>query len=111
MADENAKMIFLLVLVMLGMFAAETEAFKGKCYFQCMVGCAARRPGKRAFICPVICLPKCLFCRVSLDNASNDYCKFGCAMSNCIKNSTPRDPREDEVEHCVNSYCANKCVS
>ncbi|KAI3926432.1 hypothetical protein MKX01_032620 [Papaver californicum] len=100
MEGKNLKMISLMVIVLLGMLAGKSSAF-GECYAQCLIDCATDGKG---FLCPFICLKKCI-----IGATPNYYCNFGCAVSNCIKKSTPQVPRADEVEHCVNSYCHNKC--
>lgn len=97
---KNLKMISLMVIVLLGLFVGKSSAF-GECYGQCVIDCFAAGRGAK---CPFVCLKKCI-----VDVTPNYYCNFGCSVSNCIKKSTPQDPRVDQVEHCVNSYCDNKC--
>ncbi|KAI3850128.1 hypothetical protein MKW92_036047 [Papaver armeniacum] len=103
MEGKILKMISLMVILLLGLFVGKSSAF-GECYGQCVIDCFAHGSGAKSLKCPFVCLKKC-----TIDVTPNDYCNFGCAVSNCIKKSTPQDLRVDEVEHCVNSYCDNKC--
>ncbi|KAI3851024.1 hypothetical protein MKX03_014449 [Papaver bracteatum] len=107
---KNVKMISLMVIVMLGMFVEESSAwdFDKTCYVKCLAGCAWNRTGDEIYQCPFICVPKCWISGTS-PNSYNFYCQYGCAISKCLKKSTPKDPRGEEVEHCVNSYCGDKC--
>ncbi|KAI3919421.1 hypothetical protein MKW92_012357 [Papaver armeniacum] len=61
------------------------------------------------------CLKTCIFpwsapTEKIVATTEDHYCKFGCAALNCIKGSTPKDPRGHQVERCVNSFCGNKCT-
>ncbi|KAI3852603.1 hypothetical protein MKX03_025701 [Papaver bracteatum] len=105
MEGKNLKMISLMVIVFLGLFVGKSSAF-GECYGQCLIDCSSDGSGIKIARCPFVCLTKCM-----VDATPNYYCKFGCAVSNCIKKSTPQDARVDQVEHCVNSYCDNKCTN
>ncbi|MCL7043877.1 hypothetical protein MKW94_001241 [Papaver nudicaule] len=115
MEAKNVKVISLIVIVMLGMFSAKSVALSEMCYVGCLVQCGFthRQDHKAMFQCPLSCLEKCIFpwSPTSETSTYNHYCKFGCAASNCIKKSTPKDPRGDEVERCVNSFCHNICTN
>ncbi|KAI3919418.1 hypothetical protein MKW92_012354 [Papaver armeniacum] len=62
------------------------------------------------------CLKTCMLLwstpteKIDASTTQDRYCKFGCAALNCIKESTPKDPRGHQVERCVNSLCSNKCT-
>ncbi|KAI3918150.1 hypothetical protein MKX01_041470 [Papaver californicum] len=88
-----------MVIVMLGMFVGKSSAFSKECYVGCLLQCAL------TLASPFTCLKKCIFMGIPLNeiNSHNHFCKLGCATSNCLKKSTPQDPRGEEVEHCVNS--------
>ncbi|KAI3965727.1 hypothetical protein MKX01_010684 [Papaver californicum] len=101
---------------MLGMFAEKNSPFSEMCYVGCLVQCGFthRHDHKAMFQCPLSCLRKCIFQWTPTDEVTtthHNYCKFGCAASSCIKKSTPKDPRGDEVERCDNSFCRNKCTN
>ncbi|KAI3991841.1 hypothetical protein MKX01_012786 [Papaver californicum] len=108
MEGKNLKMISLMVIVLLGLLAGKSSAFDTECYVQCLIDCSTDGSAASAFKCPFVCLKKCNFEATPNSSNTNYYYNFGCAVSNCIKKSTPQVPRADEVEHCVNSYCDNK---
>ncbi|MCL7033410.1 hypothetical protein MKW94_016704 [Papaver nudicaule] len=112
MEGKNMKVISLVLIVMFGMFVGKSAAFDKVCYVGCLAKCAITHPGDKMLICPVKCLGKCIFALApNTVTTQNDYCKFGCAVSNCVKNSTTEDTRGDEVEYCVNSRCGNMCIN
>ncbi|MCL7051109.1 hypothetical protein MKW94_021595 [Papaver nudicaule] len=118
MEAKNMKVISLMVIVMLGMFAEKSSAFSEVCYVGCLVQCGFthRHDHKAIFRCPLSCLGKCIFewkspTGETSTTTHNHYCKLGCAASNCIKKSTLKDPRGYEVERCVNSFCHNQCTN
>ncbi|KAI3905505.1 hypothetical protein MKX01_032621 [Papaver californicum] len=108
MEAKNVKIVSLMVIVMLGMFVEKSSAFDKTCFVGCLVKCALRHP---SFTCPLICVAKCIFHGTPSNKIESlgDFCKLGCATTKCISQSTPQNPRGDQVEHCVNSYCANIC--
>ncbi|MCL7040590.1 hypothetical protein MKW94_018231 [Papaver nudicaule] len=113
MEGKNVKMISLMVIVMLGMFVGRSSAFSKDCFVGCFVQCAITHPDKHILECPFTCLKKCIFEGTPANKIESHghYCKLGCAATNCINKSTPQDPRGDQVEHCVNSYCTKKCTN
>ncbi|KAI3930304.1 hypothetical protein MKW92_011546 [Papaver armeniacum] len=117
MEGKNVKVISLMVIVMFGMFVGRSSAFSKDCFVGCMVACAVTHPNKSMFVCPFTCLKKCIFRSDDpdpsnkIESPGDRYCKLGCATANCISKSTPQNPRGDQVEHCVNSYCAKKCTN
>ncbi|KAI3881188.1 hypothetical protein MKX03_002362 [Papaver bracteatum] len=114
MERKNVKIISLMVIVMLGMFVGKSSAFSKDCFVGCLVTCAVTHPNKHILECPFTCLKKCIFKKGpsnKIESLGDHYCKLGCATANCISKSTPQDPRGDQVEHCVNSYCAKKCTN
>ncbi|KAI3864917.1 hypothetical protein MKW92_048033 [Papaver armeniacum] len=114
MERKNVKVISLMVIVMFGMFVERSTAFSKGCFVGCLVICAVTHPNKHMLFCPFTCLKKCIFKKSpsnKIESLGDQYCKLGCAASNCISKSTPQNPRGDQVEHCVNSYCAQKCTN
>ncbi|KAI3985475.1 hypothetical protein MKX01_033789 [Papaver californicum] len=113
MEGKNVRMISLMVIVMLSMFVGKSSAFRKECYVGCLLQCALTHPDKGILACPFTCLKKCIFMGIPLSEikSHNHFCKLGCAASNCLKKSTPQDPRGEEVERCVQSYCNNKCIN
>ncbi|KAI3988665.1 hypothetical protein MKX01_027029 [Papaver californicum] len=102
MEAKNVKVISLMVIVMLGMLAEKSSAFSEMCYVGCLVQCV---------LLIVMVTRLCFNAHCDVTITHDSYCKFGCAASSCIKKSTPKDPRGDEVERCVNSFCRNKCTN
>ncbi|KAI3852613.1 hypothetical protein MKX03_025711 [Papaver bracteatum] len=125
MEAKNVKVISLMVIVMLGSFAEKSLAqsaftFTEICYVGCLVRCGITHRHDREAIflqCPMDCLKECIFPwstptdKIAATSQEDHYCKFGCAALNCIKGSTPKDPRGYQVERCVNSFCSNKCTN
>ncbi|KAI3873223.1 hypothetical protein MKX03_024982 [Papaver bracteatum] len=107
-------MISLMVIVIFGMFVGRSSAFTKDCFVGCSVTCAVTHTNKHILECPFICLMKCIFCpdpSNKIESLGDHYYKLGCATANCISKSTPQNPRGDQVEHCVNFYCAKKCTN
>ncbi|KAI3991842.1 hypothetical protein MKX01_012787 [Papaver californicum] len=114
MEGKNVKMVSLMVTVMLGMLVGRSSAFSKDCFVGCLVQCAVTHPNKHMLECPFTCLKKCILDGTpsnKIESLDGHYCKLGCATANCISKSTPQNPRGDQVEHCVNSYCLKKCTN
>ncbi|KAI3953082.1 hypothetical protein MKW98_020277 [Papaver atlanticum] len=114
MKGKNMKMISLMVIVMLGMFVGKSSAFSKDCFVGCLTTCAVTHPDLHMLECPFTCLKKCLSGGASsnkIESLDGQYCMIGCATANCINKSTPQNPSGDQVDHCVNSYCAKKCTN
>ncbi|OUZ99719.1 hypothetical protein BVC80_9063g90 [Macleaya cordata] len=99
--------MLMIVAVSMGMFIGQTSASFESCYKQCLSLCSHQRIGPPE--CPSICEKRCSLKDQYPSKDHHSYCKLGCAISECTHISTPQDPREDEVEGCVNS-CSNKCT-
>ncbi|MCL7040208.1 hypothetical protein MKW94_006403 [Papaver nudicaule] len=103
MEGKTMKMAFVMVMLVLAMSAKMSSAdwlppqVSKSCYGDCLDRCESELPAGSQ--CPAECLKFCS----GKGNSAHDYCKLGCAATNCV-GSSPGD-----IDECMHTVCAQKC--